>query len=561
MATYDPDRELARKIRDKQISPEDATAQMDALRAGTSTGTPTPTPAAPSNLIGLRDAATQAGLQVGYDNDSKVVSINGTPINTAGLTNYQTAPPTGYQPNTYYGTKGQIDQLLQPYIQPPSPDQNPEIQKALADYQKWAQQPYVSDYAPELEGLVKNILARQFNYDPANDAQFQLASKELTRNVMEAMNARGILNSTVTQNQVQQGVSDLLPQYQQIARQQFMDEGQQLMSQVDMLMGIDETQYGRYQDEGQKLANVLGVVMDMDETQYRRWTDAYERRYQTERDKLSDAQAKVEADRQKVKDAWERVDNMRYADNEAAIALGVEPGTLSKEAKIAKDRREQELADAKTAYSRQLGLINAQYEKERKVAALKEDSMSEAETLGSEEQVSNYYQLRDIYFGGGSGQYAGEPMKAYEWLTTHAKQNIDLIGQKLYNKLVGELTDKMKVQKSYGEKPNFAENPEYAVEYDEAIADPEGWLEVYRANRQLFYDTYTPEGAQILENAAREQLDKMTGDTADAKYQEYYVLAETDPKAFKKKLKDEKATIINEIGIENYEKLKKGMME
>jgi hypothetical protein len=34
MATYDPDRELARQIRDKQISPEAATTQMDALRAG-----------------------------------------------------------------------------------------------------------------------------------------------------------------------------------------------------------------------------------------------------------------------------------------------------------------------------------------------------------------------------------------------------------------------------------------------------------------------------------------------------------------------------------------------
>jgi hypothetical protein len=147
-------------------------------------------------------------------------------------------------------------------------------------------------------------------------------------------------------------------------------------------------------------------------------------------------------------------------------------------------------------------------------------------------------------------------MKAYEWLTTHAKQNIDLIGQKLYNKLVGELTDYMKVQKSYGTETSFAENPEYAAEYDEAIADPEGWLEVYKANRQLYYDTYTPEGAQILENAAKEQLGTKMGGTADAKYQEYYTLAETDPKTFKKKFKDEKATIINEIGIENYENLK-----
>jgi hypothetical protein len=191
--------------------------------------------------------------------------------------------------------------------------------------------------------------------------------------------------------------------------------------------------------------------MDMDETQYKRWTDAYERRYQTERNKLADAEAKVEADRDKVKDMYEKWDFDGYANNEVATFFGVDPGTLSKDAREAKTKREQELTDAKTAYSQQLGLINAQYEKEKKVAALKEDSTSEAEKLGDEKQVSNYYELRDIYFGGGSGKYANDPLSAYNWLTTHAKDNIALIGNKLYNKLVAELTDAMKVQKNYGE--------------------------------------------------------------------------------------------------------------
>ena len=93
------------------------------------------------------------------------------------------------------------------------------------------------------------------------------------------------------------------------------NDGGTLMSQVDMLMGIDETQYGRYQDEGKRYADVLGVVMDMDETQYQRWTDAYTRRYQTERDKITDAADKVEADRQKIKDAWERTSELGYVDN------------------------------------------------------------------------------------------------------------------------------------------------------------------------------------------------------------------------------------------------------
>lgn len=370
---------------------------------------------------------------------------------------------------TYTDATGRIQTRLKQGYQTPTPQpaqpqqalpampeyQSPytaEMQKALQDYQNWASQPYVSEYAPQIESLISNIMTRQFNYNPATDAQAQLAIKELTRNVLETMNSKGILNSSITENQLQQGISDILPQYQQIARQQFMDEGNQLMSQVDMLMGADETAYGRYQDEGKRYADVLGVVMDMDENQYTKWKDAYTMRYQQKRDQIADEQTRLESDRQKITDAWDRVSELGYVDNQSSIILGVEPGTLSKEAREAKQEIEARAAEQKQSLQNQLATINAQYEKEKKVSTLKENSTAAPEKLGNEQQVQRYYELRDIYFGGGSGTYANDPLKAYNWLVAHAKNNIALIGQGLYNKLLAELTDNMKVQKSYGEK-------------------------------------------------------------------------------------------------------------
>ena len=420
-----------------------ATPTTQAIQAAPTT----PTVQANTGMIGLRDAATQAGGQVGWD-ATNGVTINGMPINTAGLTNYEGNAPAGYQNNTYYGSQEQIDQLLSPYVY-----QNPyseQEQSALDAYQQWASQPYNSQYAPQIEALVKNILARQFNYDPANDKQFQLASKELTRNVMETMNSRGILNSTVTENQVQQGVADLLPQYQQIARQAFQDEGNMLMSQVDMLMGIDETQYNRYQDEGERYAKVLDAVMAMDNNQYKKWQDAYTNRYNAQRDSVRDAEAKVEVERTKISDAWDRTSELGYVDNASSITLGVPAGTLSKEAREAKEAAAERLAEQKQSLANQLAIINAQYQKEVKVAALKEESTADPSKLGTEQQVSQYYQLKDIYFGGGNGAYANDPLKAYNWLMAHSKDNIALIGDKLYNKLLTELSSSMKTQKSYG---------------------------------------------------------------------------------------------------------------
>lgn len=416
--------------------------------------TPTVTPTIPAtpqqtNLIPLRDTATQAGAQVGYDK-STGVTINNNPINTTGLVNYGDKAPTGYKPNTYYGTQEQIDELLSPYVY--NNPNSAEAQTALENYNKWAQQPYVSPYAASIEGLVKNILSRTFQYDPANDTQFQLASKALTRNVMESMNSRGILNSTITENQVQQGVADLLPQYQNIAQQNFQNEGQMLMSQIDMLTGLDATSYNRYQDQGAQLANALDVVMKMDNNQYQKWSDAYARRYQAQQDEIKKAEAKAETNRQKVKDAWDRTSELGYVDNQSSIMLGVPAGTLSKEAREAKISREQELADQKTSLANQKAAALYQHNLSKTLSDYKNASTADPSTLGNAEQVQNYYALLDSYMGGGNGTYAEKPLDAYNWLIRHSKDNIALIGDKLYNKLTSELINTMKTQKSYGEK-------------------------------------------------------------------------------------------------------------
>jgi peptidoglycan hydrolase-like protein with peptidoglycan-binding domain len=370
-----------------------------------------------------------------------------------------------------------------------------EEQKALADYQAWASQPYVSKWAPQMEAKINQMLYRQFNYDPATDAQLSLATKNMTRQVLETMNSRGILNSTVTENQVQQGIADLMPQYQQIARQNFMDEGNQLMSQIDMLMGADENQYNRYQDEGKKYADVLGVVMDMGDREYKLWSDAYERRYAEQQDAIKLAQDKIETDRQKITDAWDRTSELGYVDNQSSLTLGVSAGTLSKEAREAKQAAADRLAEQKQSLSNQLAQINAQYEKEKKVAALKEANTPEL--IGTEQQVQNYYELRDIYFGGkGDSQkkYVDNPYAAYQRLMAASKENIAVIGQPLYDKLLKELDSAMKAQKSYGsmgemKTTDYKTDPDFAKNVAYIVANPTTALnEIMNNSEQLIKD-------------------------------------------------------------------------
>jgi len=100
-------------------------------------------------------------------------------------------------------------------------------------------------------------------------------------------------------------------------------------------------------------------------------------RYNAAKDKITAEEKAVEAERTKIADAWESVNELGYADNAASIILGITPGTLSKEAREAKIKREQELEDSATSFAQQLAQIDAQYEKESKLAAERGTTTSE----------------------------------------------------------------------------------------------------------------------------------------------------------------------------------------
>jgi peptidoglycan hydrolase-like protein with peptidoglycan-binding domain len=129
---------------------------------------------------------------------------------------------------------------------------------------------------------------------------------------------------------------------------------------------------------------------------------------------------------------------------------------------------------------------------------------------------------------------------------------LESVKANLYPEVYSSLKKIEKGEKTY----SYVEDPEYATELEDAIADPQGWLEIYKSNRQAFYDTYTSEGAQKIADVAQAQIDENVSSSMAAKYKEYYTLAETDFRAFKKKMKSNEKAIIDEVGIDNYEKLK-----
>lgn len=194
--------------------------------------------------VWTRDYLRQRGVgndQIGYSNGW--VTIDGV----------QVFQPTRLQDNKSYGTKEDLD-------------------RAFNAYQQTQGQRKVSDTLGQIETKINTPFqpyqpAQPFSYDPQSDPQYQAALRRAQENArlasgntMAQMNARGLLNSTITADrvgQIQQGemarVSDeLVPQLMQQAYQRYMDaENQRYRQYLD--------QYGMAQDQIGNLGNLVGL--------------------------------------------------------------------------------------------------------------------------------------------------------------------------------------------------------------------------------------------------------------------------------------------------------------
>lgn len=173
---------------------------------------------------------------------------------------------------------------------------------------------YQSAYADTINSIISEMLTQVsngFQYDPSTDTALQMATEYAANSTLQSLAGSGVLNSSATAERVARVVSELIPQYEQLA-------------------------YDRWTDGLSQLANTAQLVMNYDSQQFEYWKDAKDREFQ-------DKQFEYQKKQNELENAWKRVDELGYVDNEAAAILGVPAGTLSGEARLAKEQREFDL--------------------------------------------------------------------------------------------------------------------------------------------------------------------------------------------------------------------------
>ena len=172
---------------------------------------------------------------------------------------------------------------------------------------------YQSAYADTLNGVISTMLTQveklrtgDFGYDPTQDMALRMASEYAANSTLQSLAGSGVLNSSATAERVARIVSELIPVY-------------------------EEKAYNRQIQYLSQLADTAQLVMNFDNQQFAYWKDAKDREFEFNKQQKN------------LENAWKRVDELGYVDNEASTILGVKVGTLSGAAREAKEQREFEL--------------------------------------------------------------------------------------------------------------------------------------------------------------------------------------------------------------------------
>lgn len=265
---------------------------------------------------------------------------------------------------------------------------------------------YQSTYSDTINGLISSMieqLENGFQYNPNKDTALQVATEYASNSTMQSLAGSGVLNSSATAERVARVVSDLIPQYEQLA-------------------------YTRWTDYLGQLSNTAQMVMNYDSQQFEYWKDAKDREFQNK-------QFEYQKQQDALNNAWKRVDELGYVDNNASAILGVPVGTLSGEARLAKEQREFELAKMREQ-------AQIEYENNKALYQLKSEL--------DKQQQEYTYQLEQKYGSNSrkSNSNNTTSLNTYKDIINNRWANYDDISKKytvsdnvsLYNYLVSEYT-------------------------------------------------------------------------------------------------------------------------
>lgn len=274
---------------------------------------------------------------------------------------YAVDPATGYiyknnvfvpAENYQYIPQVVLDMARQAKAQPAQqqPAQQQPVQQPAAPQQPapLAQQPAAQPQTQvqDVLALIKQKIEQPIDItqDPSFKAYMDLAQQNIqkaSRTIMERLNSRGILNSTITRDQLataeQEIMASIMPMIFQAAQTTRQNELKNFFDLLGAYQSESKSQYSRQRDSQQAAIDERKIQIEEEKL-----------RLQEEKQAVEFAekqmQAELDAEEKRVKAALDRVKALGYVDNQSAVVLGLPVGSKTLEAQKAYDSKQAELA-------------------------------------------------------------------------------------------------------------------------------------------------------------------------------------------------------------------------
>jgi hypothetical protein len=354
-------------------------------------------------LAPLRKTLETAGVGITYDANTGMVSANGIMIGSADQLGAQNIngmlyadnkslqgiydkvsqfngvnPATGEMPvdgtqqainpaetefqkdqDTYQKSINDLSDQYWELMNNPPEDNSEAISKLLENVQGWK-----GVYSDQISSLIGQTLASTFVYEPANDPMFQKALKDANRNMMETLNARGMLGGTAVTDLMPQIYAELLPQFQAQALQNYNNEMNNKFKQIDMLDKINEQDYDKYY---QYTTNAINQIEKLDTKTYNSFKDTLTTIHTALTDQITAKKDAVTTQKADIKEGYDMLNTLGYVNNEISKKTGLPVGTPSAKAKEALQKRYFELQDAANKFQETLKIKEIDNREKQKV--------------------------------------------------------------------------------------------------------------------------------------------------------------------------------------------------
>ena len=248
---------------------------------------------------------------------------------------------------------------------------------------------------PALLQLTNNYL--NFQYDPTTDQKLIKAQDQVALKMRNLYNKTGMFYSTSSQYAITSALAELVPVYEQMAKDELKDSISMLQSTASFLLNLEESQFSM-------------------------WKTQVQLQFDANAEKRAQFAQAVEAS------------NARgYVTNEEAAILGVEPGSMSQQAREHMQELQEKLDEEQRALQQKMILTEYNTEMEKQLYADKAaiDAKYDAITYENRARISAKYGTSSSGLGSSTQKYNGMTATQYRDYMVSKMNNGELNEQQM----------------------------------------------------------------------------------------------------------------------------------